>query len=96
MNLTAEERESAEILRISSLPADEQALVEHALPGGSHVSCDAPPDDSPWGSLAHRPEREKAYVGDQGTFYGLWLRITDMLFIDIAPSPSNETLEKCQ
>lgn len=97
--LTADQRESAEILRFNSLPEDEQALLENALPNGSLVSCDTPPDGSPWWSLAHRPERMKVYIEYNGSFYAVWLRITDMMFMDSAEPPGEnveQKVEDCQ
>lgn len=95
-NLSAEEKESAEIVRFDSLPEDEQALVETALTDGYQISCDTPPDDSAWWAFAHRPDRMDAYVEYQGAMYGLWLRITDMVFIDTAAAPPEEEVEQCQ
>ena len=96
VHLTAEERESAERLRFESLPADEQAFLEEALPNGSHVSCDIPPDDSPWWSFAQRSGRERAYLEYQESFYGMWLQITDMLYLATASYPRGEVKERCQ
>lgn len=96
VNLTAEERDSAEILHFNSLPADEQALLEKALPNGSHVSCETPPDGSPWWSFAHRPERMEAYLEYQGAHYGVWLQITDMAFLETASYPSGVKEEACE
>ena len=95
MALTAEERESAEILRFDSLPADEQALLEKALPDGSHESCEKPPDDSPWWSFARRPEQENVYVEYDCSFHVLSLYITDMHCLGTASHPPGEKLEEC-
>lgn len=96
VDLSAKELESAEVLHFHALPEDEQTLLKKVLPDGYRISCDTPPDDSPWWSLAHRPEREDAYVEYQDTLYGLWLRITDMVFIDTSTGPPDEKVKECQ
>ena len=76
-----------QLLRYGDLSPPEQTLVEKGL-DGSYRTCDEVPDAA--NDLAGRIDAPDVYLRYEGTRYGLWLTVTDLVHASTTDPPSGD------
>jgi hypothetical protein len=78
--------DDAEVISYADLPEAERRIARTAVVEGFYHACPDLPD-----ALYSFAERfstiDDSYLEYRGTTYGLWVRITDTVRVDIAPTP---------
>ncbi|GGL60581.1 hypothetical protein GCM10009039_18550 [Halocalculus aciditolerans] len=72
------------VVHYADLPADERAIVDDALEDGVHHTCGIPP------ALHDFADRvsQKSSLERNGDYYGLWVRISDVIHAHTAAPPN--------
>lgn len=78
--------ERAEVVTYADLPEAERQIAQTAVEAELYHACSDLPD-----ALYSFSERfstiHSSYLAYQGSTYGLWIRITDTIRVDTAPTP---------
>ncbi len=81
--------DDAEVIAYADLPEAERRIARTAVLEGLYHACPDFPD-----ALYSFSERvstaDDSYLAYRGTAYGLWIRISDTVRVDTAPTPDGD------
>lgn len=87
----------ATVIEFSSLPKAERSLLRTAIEDGVARACMSDESESAEAlrSFASRTSVESSYLSHEGDYYGLWVRITDVVSASTADPPEGDENPCC-